>query len=194
MAAEPEGSERLAYLLGTMALRDRAAFKALYELTRRFLFSVALRRVGTAERAEDVLQEAYLEAWQKAGSYSSATARPMTWLMTIVNARAIDAHRRLVREGAIVVAVDDPDAELEDQASLEIRSESFRDHFGADVTGRLVRCFEELSADQRRAIVSIRIRGFTIDEAAAAFKVPRQTAAAWVRRGIQRLAECLGKL
>lgn len=189
MPVEPDASERLAYLLGRMALGDRAAFKCLYDLTNRFLFSVALRRLGTAERAEEALQEAYLEAWRKAASYSPEVSRPMTWLMTVVNARAIDAHRRIARDAAVVIAVDEP---LEQFESADVNEASFRDAFGADVGERLAACFAGLSADQRRAIVSIRIRGYTIDEAAASFKVPRQTAAAWVRRGIQRLAECMG--
>lgn len=192
MSAESPENERLAYLLGRVALRDRAAFKELYDLTNRYLFRVALRRVNSRERAEDVLQEAYLEVWRKGANFSAGTSRAMTWLITIVDARAIDVHRRTARDYRFVVAADLEDEQLEAHLSPQVEVESFRDNFGMDVSARLTECFRRLSREQRLAIVGIRIRGMTIDEAARCFRVPRQTAAAWVRRGIQRLSECLG--
>lgn len=193
MATDSVASERLAYLLGRVALGDRAAFKDVYALTSRFLLSVAFRRLNNRERAEEVLQEAFLEVWRKIESYSASKSRPMTWLMTIVDARAIDLHRRLVTEGKVLTAEELEEDRLESaEVGLNPSAESFRDNFGMDVGGRLADCFQQLSKDQRLAILNVRIRGMTIDEAAELFRVPRQTAAAWVRRGIQRLSECMG--
>ena len=69
-------SDDLSTLLSRVALHDRAAFKRVYELTSAHLFGVALRILNRREAAEDVLQEAYVNVWNAAGSYSAAVAQP----------------------------------------------------------------------------------------------------------------------
>jgi len=190
MVRDGAASERLAYLIGRVAMRDRAAFKELYDLTHRFLFRVAIGHLKNTNRAEDVLQESFMEAWQKAATYSATISKPMTWLITIVSRRSIDEYRRLVREGRVIdpVAVDDPET---DRDVAVVFPDSIRELFGADVMNRLERCFEQLSVDQRRAIRDIRVHGMTYDEAARIYKLPRQTVASWVRRGIATLTGCM---
>lgn len=46
MAGDTVASERLSYLIGRIAMGDRAAFKELYNLTNRFLFRVAIRQLS----------------------------------------------------------------------------------------------------------------------------------------------------
>lgn len=90
---EPQGSQDLPSLLARVALRDRAAFEALYRATSSHLLGIAFRVLGQRERAEEVLQEAFMNIWNAAGSYSAAMATPMTWMINIVRNRAIDAAR-----------------------------------------------------------------------------------------------------
>lgn len=191
MGGDAGASERLAYLIGRAAMRDRAAFKELYGLTHRFLFRVAIRQLKNTDWAEDVLQESFMEAWQKAASYSASISRPMTWLMTIVARRSIDEYRRRAREGEVIQPVD---IDGDEKAGWDVAvtfGDSVRELFGSGVMDRLERCFARLSADQRRAIRDIRVLGMTYDEAAAFYKLPRQTVASWVRRGIESLTECM---
>jgi DNA-directed RNA polymerase specialized sigma24 family protein len=51
-------------LIDRIARRDEAALKALYDLTARKLYGLSLRVVGSSERAEDVLQETFLQVWR----------------------------------------------------------------------------------------------------------------------------------
>jgi len=190
MVRDAAASERLTYLIGRVAMQDRAAFKEMYGLTSHFLFRVAIRHLRDAERAEDVLQESFMEAWQKAPTYSAALSKPMTWLMTIVARRSIDEYRRQVREGQAIkpASIDDPETGWDISV---VFPDSVRELFGSDVMERLERCFAQLSVDQRRAIQDIRVHGMTYDEAARFYKLPRQTVASWVRRGIQSLTGCM---
>ena len=191
MAEDNLANERLAYLIGRSAMGDRAAFKDLYDLTHRFLFRIAIRQLRNPERAEDVLQESFMEAWQKADTYSAAISKPMTWLMTIVMRRSIDEYRRLVRQGEVIQSMEFDDPRLESWDTALTFPDSVRELFGSGVMERLERCFARLSADQRRAIHDIRVLGMTYDEAALYYKLPRQTVASWVRRGISSLMECM---
>jgi len=63
-------------LLSRVALGDRKAFRALYDATSPSLFGVAVRILNRRDRAEDVMQDAFVNVWQRASSYSDAVSRP----------------------------------------------------------------------------------------------------------------------
>jgi RNA polymerase sigma-70 factor, ECF subfamily len=102
-----DASERLALWLSLTAHGDRAAFRALYDATSARLLGIAFEVLGDRERAEEVLQDAYVKIWHHAERFDPAIARPMTWLMRIVRNRAIDVWRSRQGEGAATVALDD---------------------------------------------------------------------------------------
>jgi RNA polymerase sigma factor (sigma-70 family) len=85
-----EGNQELARLLGRVALRDQAAFRALYEATSAHLLGLAYGILQRRDHAEDVLQEAFMNVWNGADGYTPTLATPMTWLINIVRNKAID--------------------------------------------------------------------------------------------------------
>src|SRR5258708_39490981 len=95
--AQTTEPRRLEILLRNVAAGDRAAFAELYTLTAPQLFGIALRMLHQRDRAEDVLQESFVTIWQRASDYDPAKGAPMTWLITILRHRAIDALRRGAR-------------------------------------------------------------------------------------------------
>lgn len=56
----------------------------------------------------------------------------------------------------------------------------------------LAHCLKRLSADQKRAVISSFLHGYTHKELAGALGVPLGTAKSWTRRGAERLKLCLG--
>src|SRR4051812_17813017 len=100
MSATFSASNDLAQLMSRVALGDRAAFRRLYDATAPALFGVALRIVRQRERAEEVLQDAFVNAWNRAAGYQSALSQPMTWLTAIVRNRALDELRSGARHDA----------------------------------------------------------------------------------------------
>src|SRR6267378_4375139 len=86
-------NEDLAALLPRVALGDRAAFELVYRATCAHLLGVAFRILNSRERAEEVLQEAFMNVWHSAGGFDASVAGPMTWLINIVRNKAIDALR-----------------------------------------------------------------------------------------------------
>jgi RNA polymerase sigma-70 factor (ECF subfamily) len=76
---------------------SRAAFEELVRRTARLVFSRAYLETGDVHRAEDLAQEAYLNAWRSIGQVTDAKSlRP--WLISIVHTAAIDAARRRNRK------------------------------------------------------------------------------------------------
>jgi RNA polymerase sigma-70 factor (ECF subfamily) len=53
-------------LLARIALRDRVAFRSLYQQTSAKLFGVTLRILQDRSEAEEALQEVYVKIWRRA--------------------------------------------------------------------------------------------------------------------------------
>ena len=62
-------SSELAALLGRVAQGDRAAFEALYRATSAKLYGIIVRIVVNRSVADDLLQEVYVKAWQRASDF-----------------------------------------------------------------------------------------------------------------------------
>jgi len=104
-------SDRLAAWLAATAAGDRAAFRSLYDATCARLLGIAHEVLSDRDRAEEVLQDAYVKIWHHAGRFDPAVARPMTWMMRIVRNRAIDVWRSRQGEIESCVPLDDEIAE-----------------------------------------------------------------------------------
>ena len=59
--------DNLTHRLSLISARDAVAFAALYNQTGAKLYGVVVRIVPRSDIAGDVLQEAYLRIWEKAG-------------------------------------------------------------------------------------------------------------------------------
>ena len=107
MTTSADPPHDLAQLLARVAFQDRAAFEQVYRATSAHLLGMAVGIVVRRDRAEDVLQEAFMNAWYGAAGYNPAIASPMTWLINIVRNKAIDKLRKGKAERAATVELDD---------------------------------------------------------------------------------------
>lgn len=89
-------------LITYAAAGDETAFEAIMRRHNRLLFRTARSIVRSDTDAEDVLQEAYLHAWQGLGSFHSQ-AKLSTWLVRIVVNEALG---RLRRKSAQIIPLD----------------------------------------------------------------------------------------
>jgi len=179
--------EDLAALLPRVALGDRAAFEQVYRATCAHLLGVAFRILNNRERAEEVLQEAFVNVWHGAGGFNASVAGPMTWLINIVRNKAIDALRSGRSERAYTVALDE-----EAQAVAADEAQQPQALLDESLTRlRIAGCMGELGATQRQALALAYYRGMVHSEIAAALGAPLGTAKAWVRRGLDKLKACL---
>lgn len=174
--------------LARTALGDAVAFEQLYRATSAHLLGVAYGVLQQRERAEEVLQEAYVNVWQAAGSYQGALATPMTWLINVVRHKAIDRLRVGQAMRAASVALDDDEAlQLPDAAERQPQ----RLVEAAFVRARIDGCMRALAAGPRQALALAYFNGLVHAEIASTLGEPLGTVKAWVRRGSDRLRECL---
>lgn len=169
--------------LEACARGERYALRALYEREARWLLGVALRIVRDRDTAHDVLQDAFLQVWQRAASYQRALGSARGWIYTVVRHRALDEARRVKRETPVgddlegladALAVQDapPESPHGDAASLN-------------------RCLERLDERKRDCIVYAFVEGYTHEQIAQTIATPVGTVKSWIRRGLLSLKECL---
>lgn len=166
-----------------MARGVETAFAAIYDRYRLILFGLVLRILHDREEAEDVLQEAFLQVWRRAGDFDEARGRAFTWLVTIARSRALDRLRaagsrdRLATQAATVA----PDSVI-DAVDEALRSER----------ETVVRqALSELPAEQRRALLLAYFEGLTQTEIAERLGTPLGTVKTRMRAGMIKLRELL---
>jgi RNA polymerase sigma-70 factor, ECF subfamily len=86
-----------ASLMARVAELDRAAFGQLYDRYAGLLFSVAMRILRNDKEAEDIVQDVFLQIWNKAASYDASLGKASNWFITLTRNRSIDRLRALQR-------------------------------------------------------------------------------------------------
>ncbi|MEE3851056.1 sigma-70 family RNA polymerase sigma factor [Gordonia sp. LSe1-13] len=176
--------ELLRTLLADSAIGDRVAFTRLYDLTSARIYGLALRIVRDRNYAEEVVQEAYLQFWQKADQYHPGRGTVISWMMTIAHRRAVDRvrseelHSRKATEyesgnqappGSVPL-----DIVVEREESVELRT-----------------CLNRLSDLQRDSIEMSYFGGLTYPEVAEHMSTPLPTIKTRIRDGLRKLRNCL---
>jgi RNA polymerase sigma-70 factor (ECF subfamily) len=181
-----ERDDPYAELIQRCAHRDQRALEELYRKASPRLFGVCLRVVRQEALAEEVLQEAFVKIWNNAGRYATGRGTGMTWMISIARNRAVDLLRSLKAR---------PEEVEPSYEGLEFTDETANPEQHAHISGAnaaVMRCLEHLKEDQRRCILLAYHHGYTHDELARAVDAPLGTVKAWIRRGLERLRECLG--
>jgi RNA polymerase sigma-70 factor (ECF subfamily) len=183
--------ELLDRIASPLALRAREqAFRELYELTCGRMYGLALRVLANRNWAEDVLQEAYLQAWRSAGSYRSTLSPPLAWLGMIVRSRALDFLRRRASERA------DAALELDDALADTLAGDAANPmdvREGSEAAWALHECLRKLEARQRQVVSLAYLRDLSHGELAEQLRLPLGTVKTWIRRGIEQLRGCMAR-
>jgi RNA polymerase sigma-70 factor, ECF subfamily len=172
-------------LLRAVAARDSDAFLAVYDRYNRVAFGLAYRILGDAQGAEEVVQDAFMQVWNRADGFDfSSGGNVRGWVMTIVHHRAIDAYRRTQRHDRHAVTLDD---------HLELRS--LADTWD-DVSERLVQeemreALDVLPDEQRRAVELAYFGGLSQREIADREATPLGTVKGRLRLGLNKLRTVL---
>ena len=173
-------------LLRRIAGGDRSAFSDFYDQYSGLLFSIAVKVLNDSREAEDVLQEVFMQIWNKADAYDPLLGKPASWAVTLTRNKAIDRIRasqrrsKLLEQATVAAGVlpDDPPSANETLYGME-NAEMIRSVVAA------------LPADQRRAIELAFFSGLTQDEIAKNLQEPLGTIKARIRRGMLKLREKL---
>ncbi|MET7711855.1 sigma-70 family RNA polymerase sigma factor [Streptomyces sp. NPDC005407] len=156
--------------------------RALYERHGSVLLRFATRLLrGDRHRAEDVLQEAAIRAWQHAAELDPTADALRSWLFTVVRNLVIDGYRA---RQARPPELGDPD-----ETHLPIQD-------GVDnalTTQVVIEAMKDLAPYQREVLMHVHYMGRTVNQTANVLGVPPGTVKSRTYYAMRALREALHK-
>ena len=176
-------------LLARITKRERAAFEELYTRYSNILYATAMKFLKEDADAQDVVQDVFIQIWDKAKLYDPAKGKPLTWALTMTRNRSIDRIRAIQRRTRLR---DDFEKETVADESAGIR-EALSGVDASERTQILRDAVARLSPEQRKVIDLAFFGGLTQSEIADRLGEPLGTVKARARRGLMKLKEHLGE-
>jgi len=157
----------------------------LYDRHARPIYSLALRILGDATEAEDIVQEVFSQAWKQAARYNASRGAVGAWLLTLARSRAIDRLRaKRARPGEITdERVADQLVDAGPPADLLVLS--------SEQVARVRAALDELPLLQRAAIELAYYEGLTHAEIADRLEQPLGTVKTRIRLAMLKLRDVL---
>jgi RNA polymerase sigma-70 factor (ECF subfamily) len=171
-------------LAAAMAAGSQVALADLYDRYSGLAYGIALRVLGDPARAEDAVQEAFLNVWNRAQSFDPERGSLRTWLLTAVRNRSIDylrgrgAHERQELELQPAQATS-PRGDPWREVSLSLEREAVREALAS------------LPPEQRQAIELAYFGGYSQREIAGITRVPVGTVKGRTRLALEKLSSYL---
>jgi len=154
---------------------DPAAFEAIMRRHNRALFRTARAILRDDAEAEDVLQEAYLQAYRTLGSFRG-DARLSTWLARVVANEALMRLRKTVRRSSIVPiqpGLADEEINQRTQGSMDKEPETSARR--AEMRKLLEARIDALPNAYRSVFMLRAVEEYSVEETAAILQIPEAT-------------------
>jgi len=187
----PTQTEDLALVDG-LVHHEASAMEELCRRYRTVLKAVIMKVLHDDAEAEDVLQEVFLQVWDRAVTYSAEKGKLLSWLSTVARRRAIDrvrqtcAYRRATDRFEVVSR--HPDKEIAETHPVEREAQQH------DVRELIDRQLDLLPDSQREAISLAYLDGHSQREIASMTHTPLGTVKTRIELGLKKLAGSIGGL
>jgi len=167
--------------------RDPVALEYLYDRHSAIVKSLGMKVVHNEAEAEDLLQEIFMEIWNRAAGYDPAKGKPLGWIVTLARRRAIDRLRKCQSH-----------CRAEDRLRVEVESQPDSwttdpedDFVMADVRETLRKLLNALPVAQQHAIELAFYQGMSRREIAAHTGIPLGTIKTRLELGLKKLTVAL---
>ena len=181
-----------AELMNGLLRRDPEALAQLHQRNRAILRSVIMQVLHDDAEADDVLQEVFLQVWDRAESYSPRKGKLVSWLCTLARRRAIDrlrqhsAYRRATDR--YEVSCNHADKAVDETHTVE------REACQDDLRNLLEQQMKTLPPNQERVIRLAFFENRSQREISVLTRTPLGTVKTRIELGIRKLSHALGGL
>jgi RNA polymerase sigma-70 factor (ECF subfamily) len=158
---------------------DEQAMAQLYDRYSSIVYSVALRVLGDAGEAEDVLQDVFMQLWRSPEAYDASRGSLPAWLAIIARNRAIDMLRKRR-----------PESEIEDVV-VRAEGDPFAEVEWTALAGKVRTALSGMPEGQRSAVEMAFFEGLTHAEIAQKTGVPLGTIKTRIRAALLGLRKAL---
>ena len=175
-------------LLSLIARNDKEALGELYDRYARSVYSLAFKIVGDRVVSEEIAQEVFISAWQKAHTFNPSLGKASTWLLSIAHHKAID-HKRRLSERIKKLPLDEgyvghlPGLREEDDPATHLLEQEKR--------MMIRKALEKIPREQREVILLAYFGGMTHSELAIKLTLPIGTVKTRIRLGMFKLKDIL---
>lgn len=166
---------------GGKTSEDVALLRALYHEHGPALWRYTYSLVGDAGRAEDIVQETLLRAWQRPSVLDQSTNSARAWLFTVARNQAFDEHRS-ARNRREVGTDSPPETPNPDQTDRALDAWLIAD------------ALTRLSADHRAVVVAAYYRGWSTRQIATELDLPEGTVKSRLHYGMRALRLALEEM
>ena len=180
MAAQAGASldpEELEGMLAGLAAGNRDSLAALYHRTRAAVYGLALSYLKNGHDAEDVTQDTFVRAWDKADQYRPQ-GKPLGWLLAITRNLALMKLRDRGKSQDLPedqwenLAIENPMVTLEDRQLLTA-------------------AMAVLTDQERQVVILHAVTGLRHKEIAALLEIPLATALSKYHRALKKLKSAM---
>lgn len=173
-------------ILNRIRTGDKAAFKELINRHKDYAFTVAYRILNNREDAEEVAQDAFMQAFGALKSFN-AESKFTTWFYRIV----FNAALMQKRKNKVMLI----DIETSSEAFLVSHSsDSAEDLQKNERKNAIQKALQNLSADDTAMITLFYLKELSLEEIAEITKISAETAKVKIHRARKRLAEEMKKM
>ncbi|MBC8075344.1 MAG: sigma-70 family RNA polymerase sigma factor [Chloroflexales bacterium] len=170
-------------LLRRIAQRDASALETLYERHAQVVFNLIVRIVRDPATADEVLQDTFWQAWQKAGDFR-ADGAVAAWLYRIARNKSLDWLRR--EQARPQLATQLPEETLASMAAPQpsVEQEAARSWQRQYLQGALA----AIPSEQRRCVELAYFEGMSQQQIANYLQTPVGTVKTRLRLAVEKLA------
>lgn len=180
-AASTEATDE--QLMARIQARDEAALATLYRRHTAILRTIIARVVHIDHDVDDLLQEVFIELWNRADHYEQAKGKALGWIVTLARRRAID---RIRRRQAYSRAEERLRLETETQPDLASHQGADEDAQDADRAEIFRKIMATLPEAQREALQLAFYQGLSQREISAQTGIPLGTVKTRLELGVRK--------
>ena len=151
----------------------------LYDRYSSVVYAVALRVLGDAAAAEDILQEVFMQLWRNPGSFDASRGNLAPWLAVIARNRAVDVLRKRR-----------PQTEI-DETTVSVEPDLAAEADRGRAAEKVRAVLKEMPPAQRSALEMAYFEGYSHSEIAEKTGEPLGTIKTRIRSGLMLLRKAV---
>jgi RNA polymerase sigma-70 factor (ECF subfamily) len=161
----------------------------LFARYRQLVFAISMKILRDVAEAEDVMQDIFLEVWEKAARFDSLRGTVKVWLIQFAYSRSLNRRRDLALRRGGTIATNGSEHHYETEPSYF--PDTIEKLTTARQMDRIAEAFEELSQRQRKALELIYFKGLSMREVAHEMCETVDNVRHHYYRGLKRLREVI---
>lgn len=163
---------------------DEGALREAYRDHAAAVLGLAVRVLGNAALAEDVMQDVFVRLWEQPDRFDPARGRLRSYLLAMTHSRAVERLRSEDSQRRRIEAAGRQPADTS-------ASDPVRELAAAGTSSEVRRVLAELPTDQRVAIEMAYFGGLSYRDVAVALAEPEGTVRYRIRAGMRKMRAAL---